>query len=184
MSEKPAAVVGHNQIAPSLLLELMGIAQRAKREADEALGKYRNVRKRMADAGVDMQALALVEKLAKLSPEEATDRLKSAFRLADILDVKIAQQAELFPEGPDDSEATQKAQARWREDQAEDQGYRAGKAGRDRSDNPFPAGQPHAAAWDRGWGLGQAAIAAEMGPEGKKPKQGKRGRGAEMGPQG
>lgn len=178
----PAA--GHNQIAPSLFLELFGIARRARREATEAQGRYRNALKRLGDAGVDLKALALVDQLAKLEEDEATARLKAVFRLASIMDVKLAQQSELFPEGPADDEATVKAQAKWREEQAEDQGYQSGRAGGDRGNNPFPVGSPHAASWDRGWGLGQKAIADEMGPEGKKPKQGKRGRGAEMGPQG
>lgn len=181
----PAPAAGHNQISPAMFLDFYRQLRTEKRAVDEANGKYRATRKRIEGAGVDLKALALMESLSKLDEAEATTRLRTALRYAGWADVKIGQQTELF--GADDGQAVpQKAQDEWREGMAEETGYEAGKAGADRGENPFPPGGPLYAMWDRGWGAGQAVIAMEMGPDGTGPKKkrGKRGRGAEMGPQG
>ncbi|EHM01208.1 hypothetical protein HMPREF9946_02212 [Acetobacteraceae bacterium AT-5844] len=166
-----------------MFLDFYRQLRREKRAVDEANGKYRAARKRAEAAGVDLKSLALMESLSKLDEAEATTRLRTALRYAGWADMKIGEQTDLF--AADGQAVPEKAQAEWREGVAEEAGYDAGKSGQNRDDNPYPLGTPHAAAWDRGWCAGQAVIAAEMGPDGTGPKKkrGRKGRGAEMGPQ-
>jgi hypothetical protein len=181
MSDTPPGP-GHNGISPAMFLEFYGQIRKEKRKVDEATAGYRNARKRAETAGVNLKALAFMEKLAKMDDDEAASHLRTSMRYASWADLKISQQPDLLE--PGDIAVPEKAMAEHRESIAEDAGYAAGRQGADRSENPYPPGSPFAAKWDQGWGDGQRVIAMEMGPDGSGAKKvkGKKGRGAEMGP--
>jgi len=168
---------GHNGISPAMFLEFYGQIRKAKRKVDEVNAEYRNTRKRAETAGVNLKALALMEKLAKMEPEEAASELRTSMRYASWADLQVGQQPDLLAPA-DDQPVPQKAMDQHRESIAEDAGYAAGKQGSDRGENPYPAGSPFSAAWDRGWGDGQRVIAMEMGPDGSGPKKVRGARGA------
>lgn len=134
----------------------------AKREADEARGRYQAARKLAKDAGVDMAALALMEQLARLDEDEVNQRLSTVFRYAGWLELKVGTQIDLFSDVP---QRPRKAEVEHREWSAEEAGIEAGKAGAERNDeNPYPPGSPLHVKWDAGWLKGQAIIAEQMGP--------------------
>lgn len=159
-AERVGAAVGLN-LTRDTFEECFRKIRTAKREADEARGRYQAARKAAKDAGVDMPALALMEQLAKLDEEEVNQRLGVVFRYAGWLELNIGTQLDMFGAEP----RTQKAEVEQREWAAEE----AGKAGPNRNDeNPYPPGSPLHVKWDAGWLKGQAIIADQMGPARKR----------------
>ncbi len=162
--ERVGAHVGLN-LTRDTFAECFRKIRTAKREADEARGRYQAARKAAKDAGVDMPALALMEQLAKLDEDEVNQRLSAVFRYAGWLELKVGTQLDMFGAEP----RTQKAEVEHREWAAEEAGIEAGKAGADRNDeNPYPPGSPLHVKWDAGWLKGQAIIAAQMGQTRKR----------------
>lgn len=150
-------------VTPDQVVEMALELFRMKRALDEANGKYRAQRKKMDSAGIDMKAFAMLESLSKLDEEERCTRLRNLFRLAAPLDLKLAKQADLFPETVEvPGEKMTAEQRKWAVSEA---GYEAGKKGANRDSNPNEAGSEYHATWDEGWIRGQATIADRMAPE-------------------
>lgn len=163
----PALRPGAN-LTPDQLVSMYIESKRLKRAADEANAKFRSHKAKMDKAGVDLKALADLERLEKMDPEERTQRLRTMFRYGQQLDITLAKQADLFDgkvDRPGDKMTTE--QRRWAADEA---GYEAGKNGMDRKNNPYEAGSDFFATWDDAWVRGQATIADRM-----KPKKGAKG---------
>lgn len=176
-----------SNLSPNTFLELfreLGIAQR---EIDAATGRKRAILKRAKAAGIDLDALALMQRLAKLETDEAAMRLRNLARYSAWANMPIGTQADLFG-ATDDQRPTEKAQAEHNEWQADDAGYQAGKAGDSIDNNPHPAGTPFYDRWRQGWHKGQEVLAhklaANAAEEDDKPvvapvAQGRRRKGAE-----
>lgn len=167
-----------NTINPTDFLSALSDLIAADTARDRSTAKARNVRKRFENMGCDMPALALMLTLRKLEPEEAEQRLRNALRYSRWASMKIGDQADLFA-GMDADTPAEKASAEWTEAQAKEEGYAAGKAGRDPNDSRFPLGSPLAQKHYEGWVEGQAYLAEALGrepAEGETLKPAKRGR--------
>lgn len=167
-----------NTINPTDFLSTLSDYLAAETARDRSTAKARNVRKRFENMGCDMPALALMLSLRKLEPEEAEQRLRNALRYSRWANMKIGDQGDLFTINGVDAPA-EKATAEWTEAQAVEEGYAAGKAGRDPNDSRFPLGSPLAQKHYEGWVQGQAYLAEALGrepAEGETLKPAKRGR--------
>jgi hypothetical protein len=81
------------------------------------------------------------------------------------MDLDVGKQLTLFSD--DAAPATDRAKAEWTGAQAYEEGFKAGRQGRNSDDTRFPAGSPLHARFYEGWVAGQGVIAAEMGVERK-----------------
>jgi hypothetical protein len=119
--------------------------------------------------GINLAALKVVENRAKLDSDEREliDRKVAEYALW--LDQPIGSQTDMFGSATVSEEATAE-QHEWT---ATGDGLEAGKAGKQRDDNPYPAGSAVHVAWDKAWLRGQKIIAKQMGPT-----KGRRGKGA------
>jgi hypothetical protein len=137
-----------------------------KRKIDEATSLYRTARKRAGTDGVDLKALAVMEKLSKLDDGDADALLNKVYRYAGWVSLPIGTQITLFDA---DAEPTKvEADDEHRQWAASEAGIASGKGGGLREDNPFPEGSPLYDRWDRGFLEGLEALAAGMGKDRKK----------------
>jgi hypothetical protein len=118
----------------------------------------------MEAKGCDMAALDLALSLNRLEPAERQSRLRAALRYVRLIDPEIDAQGSLL-DVLDDEKATvaPEARAEFRFAEIRQEGYAAGKAGRDSSDHRHPLGTPASAEFFAGWQEGQAALAVELG---------------------
>ncbi len=173
MAEKLAPPVTSN-LTPNTFLGLYREIATAQREIEAATGRKRAILKRAKGAGVDLDALALMQRLANLEPEDAEMRLRNLVRYSHWADMQIGAQADLFG-ATDDQHPNDKARGEHLEFQADDAGYRAGYAGDAIDTNPHQAGTPVFDRWRQGWHNGQAALVAKMaaaGDDDEKPGAG------------
>ena len=97
-----------------------------------------------------------LERAAQDSSDQTTlDTLRELFTA-----LPVGGSVDMFAEGNTETRAAETHDA----EQAEKEGFAAGKAGRNRDSNPYTAPNQKriAAAWDTGWEKGQAAIAASL----------------------
>jgi ribosome modulation factor len=159
-----------SNLSPTHFIDLVAELRTAQREIDRATGRKRAVLKRCKSDGVHLDALAMLQRLAKLETEEATTLLKTVHRYSAWLSMPIGMQPDLFTDQP----APLDAEARSRQDEftADDAGYRAGKAGHSIDGNPYRAGTSEYDQWRRAWFEGQATLA----PKQAKPETAAKGR--------
>lgn len=134
-------------------------------------------------AGIDLDALKMLEKLADLDTDEAEMQLRHLQLYAKWIELPIGSQLNFFGE-PQPATVGAKAAAEQREWVAGSAGYEAGKAGSERDTNPHQAGSVEHVAWDKSWTngskawlKGQKKLAGELGANAKangdaKPKRG------------
>lgn len=160
-------------VTPETFLEFYRQAGIAKRDLERAQGEYRAVLKRAKKAGIDTKALIAVRAIATSDDPAAEEaHLNTLLRYARYLDLPLGTQLGLFDDAAP-SAAARTEQAEW---DAEDYGYRAGRGGQNRDDNPHAAGTAAHVRWDEGWHKGQASIAQDMA-DGKPPRaKARRGR--------
>ena len=164
-------------------LDALRRVKRLKRDVDEANGVYRAELKALKAAGHNTKALIAAMNAEKRDPDQVKADIRDTAHLLALR--KVISFAELLAE-TDDLNVTHKAQQDDDQWDAEDKGYRAGRHGADRAENPYDAGSELAETWDRWWVKGQAAIANEMGPGAKtadasraRPKRGAAGDGGD-----
>lgn len=63
--------------------DLVTELRKADAKKDAAVGECRAIRKRMKSVGVDLDALSLMQSLAKLDPDDAAARIKNLWRYRD-----------------------------------------------------------------------------------------------------
>lgn len=133
-------------------------AKRAKEEASAALARVNKAAK--AD-GVDLDAFKLLEKFRDLDDDELGMRMRHVRDYAKWLNLPLGTQLTMFAEEPSAEVSAKglKDQSEW---EAGDQGYRAGRSGSLRSDNPYDEGTEPYVAWDKEWTRGVKSLAAEM----------------------
>lgn len=135
-----------------------------KRLKDEASSAHKAAREDFKSKGGDLNALKIVDHLQSLDDADAELRMRETLRYAAWLDLEIGTQAELF-DGEPQIDLTASVSAQHREWQAEQDGYKAGKAGEPIDNNKFPGGSPLHVRWRAGWNDGQAALGAAMKPK-------------------
>lgn len=120
-------------------------------------------------AGVDLDALKLLEKLEDLDTDEAEMQLRHLQIYAKWIELPVGSQLNFFgdPEAPQVKQQTAAEQREWNAGEA---GNQAGRNGHERGTNPHKAGSPEQVAWDKAWAKGnkvwlkgQTKIAKELG---------------------
>jgi hypothetical protein len=155
--------------------------------ADTAMAVAR-AKKAAKGAGVDLDALKLLERLADLDSDEAEMQMRHLQTYAAWINLPIGAQPSLFGAGSAPPAADAAAAAEHREWAAGDAGAIAGRKGEEREANPHEAGSAEHAAWARSWAKGhkvwlkgQEVIAGEMGDNGgAAPARRRRGRQPEV----
>ena len=150
----------------SVLADLIG----ARTKEQSAVGSRRAVMARFERMGVHKPGLQLFLKLRDMEPDDAELMLSSALRYCRWAQLKVGDQATLFPASDDAGEPAQKASTALTEAAAYEEGFAAGKAGRDSDDSRFPAGTPMHERFYSGWIAGQEVLAMQMGEE--RPEDG------------
>jgi hypothetical protein len=150
-------------IAPNDFMTTLSDFIAAKTKEDSAAGLRRSIKGRFEKMGCHKQGLDLFLKLRKMEPADAELTLVSALRYCRWAQLGIGDQASLFPAGDDAGMPTEKAAKGLVEAQAYEEGFAAGKAGRDARDNRYELGSPLYARFFEGWKDGQGVIAADMG---------------------
>lgn len=151
----------------------------AKTKEDSATGTRRGLMARFEKMGAHKPGLQLFLRLRKMEPADAELMLSSALRYCRWAQLGIGDQATLFPASDDAGAPARKAADGLTEAVAYEEGFAAGKAGRDRDQHRYEAGSPMHAKFDEGWLDGQQALAMQLGEE--RPADGgplrKKGRG-------
>lgn len=132
--------------------------KRARTPMEKAVADYRNVRNRMKNEGVDLTALGILEKLAKLDEDEAALVIRNMCRYSTWADVPIGINQGSLLAPTDDPQPSEDAKTQLREAEAEAEGYRAGYKGQDFTTNPHVPGSASHAAWGRAWHRGQSDL--------------------------
>lgn len=159
-----------NTPSPDDTIKLFLEAERLKGKVDEANGKLRAHLKLMEDRGVNLKAVAMLRRLRKMDSDEATLLFRDLARMGRWLQLPVFTQAEMFP-SDDAAEPSDDAKKLVGLDEAEREGFEAGKAGRAANDTRFQAGTEQHQAFARGWLRGQAAIASKMTDDPEKAAQ-------------
>lgn len=150
-----------NTIAPNDFLSAILELDELTRGKDRSVAKLRTVRQRMEKAGCDMKALDLTLSLRRLDGAEAEMRLRNALRYSRWLNMQIGDQGSLFSDDAD--QPSEKTVEAYNEGRIYEEGYAAGKAGRNASDHRHAQGTPAAAAFWNGWKDGQGFLAEQLG---------------------
>jgi len=146
--------------------------QTQKRLCDEANGVLRSIIKRAKSEGMNSKSLIGAVASSKLDPDVVKNDLRDTIHYLSLLRMPLTQ-AELFADlDVTVSEDTAAASSAW---DADDAGYRAGRAGAGIDDCPFPHGTELAVHWVKSWQAGLATIAQEMGPN-QRPASVSKGR--------
>jgi hypothetical protein len=146
----------------------------AAREHEETAMALARAKKAAKKDGVDLAALKMIERFAKLETDEAETLMRHTMQYAAWLEMPIGTQPSMFPDAdaPDD-EVTSENRAY----AAEEAGFEAGKAGKHRvDDNPYAAGTELYARFDKGYLRGQKTIADRLGKNAKAadPRRGRK----------
>lgn len=133
-------------------------ARRAHEDTSMALARCKKAAK---GAGLDLDAFRLLENLSKLEEDEAEIQLRHLHQYAVWANLPIGTQLDAFGQH---QVPKPKAKALTEHDlwKASDAGYRSGRAGRPRDDNPHPLGSEIHVNWANGWIDGQRQIANEI----------------------
>lgn len=117
--------------------------------------------------GIDLDALKMIEQLAKLDQDVVELLLRNVGLYAGWLELPIGTQANLFGP-PETGNGKDPKHIEW---EATNAGILAGTKGEERNTNRHKAGTLEFAAWDKGWLRGnkdwlkgQEKIAKQMGP--------------------
>ena len=131
------------------------------RRCHEENSALRLLYKRLKSEGFDVASMRAAIKLRRLDTEAAVGILQSTLRYSGLLGVPVSPET-LF-DGVDFavSESTQQGTDLW---DAEESGYKSGRHGIKRDDNPYHAGTELYVHWDNWWHKGKAALDAATGP--------------------
>lgn len=171
------------QVSGTQFVAHVGQLIQATIRKDSAVGRMRQVRALLEKEGANMRALDFCLRLRKMEGDAGALMLRDIIRYGKWLKLDALSQGELFGTLSDDAAApNERVQGELLAAVAQEEGFKAGKAGRDRYDHRWPEGSPAAAAFDEGWIAGQGAIVGVKvkrgagGNKGAKASTGKRGR--------
>lgn len=167
-----------NTIQAKEFLSIQQELLEAQREIDKATGRKRAILKRAKNSGADLDALALLNRLAKLDDDVREGLIGNLQKYSSWQGTTIWTQADL----PLDAVASAPAaedKEKWDDARTYDSGYHAGADGANRDANPFEAGSSKYERWDVGYLDGQESIADKMGANAgvTTPSSKPRGRG-------
>lgn len=157
-------------ISPTDFVAALAELVSAKTREDSAAGSRRAVMARFERMGAHKPGLQLMLKLRAMEPEDAELTLASALRYCRWAQMQIGDQATLFPASDDAGVPAAKTVDALTEAEAFEEGFAAGKGGRDAGDTRFSAGTPMHARFYDGWVAGQEALANQLGEE--RPEDG------------
>jgi hypothetical protein len=150
-------------ISPTEFTTALADLLNARTKEDSAAGSRRSIMARFEKLGAHKPGLQLFFRLRKMEPADAEMMLVSALRYCRFAQLEIGDQATLFPASDDAGKPSAKSIGGLTEAVAYEEGYNAGKAGRNRGDHRYEAGTPMHARFDEGWVDGQATLAMELG---------------------
>jgi hypothetical protein len=168
MADSLAEARSHNVPAEVFLRHWREIRDAKDVKNDSNMGHTR-AKKAAKSAGINLDALKLVEQFAELELDEMEMLLKDVMAYCKWLKLPVGTQLEIFaaPAVTEPSEEAQQQHAEWEASQA---GRAAGEGGSLREANTFEAGTAEHVAWDKAWAKGnkawtrkQTEIAEEMG---------------------
>jgi len=151
-------------VAPETFLAHYRSIRDATRVKDDAGMALARTKKAAKSDGVDLDALKMLERLAKLDEDEAELQLKHVFEYASWAKLPIGTQLDAFGQHKIPA-VKQKAANEHELWAAGDAGNKAGKKGEPRDNNPHEPGTELHVVWAKGWLDGQRVIADEMQPE-------------------
>ncbi len=159
-------------LSPDTFLEHYRYIRRAKVALDEASSDYRGTRKRAKAVGIDLVALAMMERLAAMDADAAMLRMKQLGYYGTLASLPCFTQTDLF--GTHGVPApTEKSLAEQAAFDAEEDGRFAGAGGEPRDNNIHVAGTDLHTHWDTGWREGKTLFdrrAEEAGTVVSKPR--------------
>jgi hypothetical protein len=171
------------QVSGTQFVAHVGQLIQATVKKDQAVGRMRQVRAMLEKEGANMRALDFCLRLRKLEGDAGALMLRDIIRYGKWLKLDALSQGELFGTLSDDAAApNERVQGELLCAVAGEEGFKAGKAGRDRHDHRWEPGSPAAAAFDEGWVAGQGAIVGVKvkrtagGNKGKRVASGRRGK--------
>lgn len=126
--------------------------------------EYRNVLKDAKKAGCNSTAIAKALAARFLDEDTLVIELREELKMLDLSGV-VPRIVDKILARLDIEEPTRNEQHQMTVDRAFDGGCFDGRSGMPRDANGFAPGTEQWDAWERGWLMGQAAIAAEMVPE-------------------
>ena len=158
-------------------LDVLREYKRYRRTVDEANNLLRGFLKRVKAEGHNTKSIIDTAKAEKQDPDVVKGDLRDTLRLMALRNVISLDDAIA---AADDLNVTKKAREADDTWDAEDKGYRSGRHGADRGENPYSKGSELHATWDGWWLKGKKAIERELGPQEKladsakeKPTRGK-----------
>lgn len=178
--DNPTAPVISNDV----IRDFMRQYRTQKRLCSEANGELRNIVKKAKSAGVNPKEMIASVNDTTMEPEVVAQNMRDGVHYRSLLGINTLTRTALF-DGWDDgvTEQTQHRDDVW---DAEDKGYKAGRAGVKADDCPYEFGSELAVHWRAEWNKGQASIARELGPNAKqadssraRPKRGKSSEGSQ-----
>lgn len=151
-----------NAISNDSIAEWVRKIAPAKRKVQEANGVYRALLKKADSDGMNTKALIRAMNNKKKEVEEIATDLRDELRYMAVMRMPIA--ASDIYNGWDDrvTEKTTHADMVW---DANDKGYKAGRAGATVESCEYPGGSELHVAWVKAWHDGQAANVAELGED-------------------
>jgi hypothetical protein len=157
-----AEAKSHN-IPPAIVQSYWRKIREAARAKDEASAGLARVKKEAKGAGIELNAIKMIEGYTKLDDDVLTVQLSKAAEYAAILGMPFAKQLSIFGSGepPEVADKDMEDHKIW---EAGDGGLRAGREGFAASANPYPVGSPGFVEWSKehARGLGERAAAARM----------------------
>jgi hypothetical protein len=174
MSETSLASALSHNVRPEVFLKHYRTIRDIKSER-KRLGSQEQIAKKNAKSdGVDLDALRLLDNLAKIDTDEAQMRLRHLFAYAQWAEVPFGTQLDIFGPAHNPPPAEQEKQAEWN---AQQEGLKAGETGEPGDNNPHPPGASVHAAWAEAWKRGhdtwlkaQTKLAGELGKNAKAGK--------------
>lgn len=152
----------------------------AKKVKDEGGMGHTRAKKAAKNAGINLDALKLVEQFSELDTDEMELLLKDVIAYAKWLKLPVGTQMEMFAK-PDVAMPSAEAQERHEEWEAGQDGLAAGGSGELRDANPHEPGSAKHASWDRQWAKGnkvwlreQNERADDLGENAGVPRRGRR----------
>lgn len=155
---------------PEIIKSYRGKWVAAKETADESKDDLKQVLEEAESVGIHKPAFKLGCKLAAMDIIKAQDFLRNLTHIVKALG--LDSQRDLFE--PNLTTPVDETDPDKRVENAEAQGYEAGKTGMNFDANPYDVESPEAPYWAEGWRRGQNEIAAEITTAAPSPKPGPR----------
>jgi hypothetical protein len=162
-------------ISPKKFLHHFNEIRNAKFKQDQAVGVTRNLRKQAKADGVNLDALAMMERLANLPPDEAKDLLQQFGFYSTVTNQEYADLPLWAAAGH--GVASEKLLTQQALEDAEHAGRLVGCKGGAKSDNPHNPGSEFHVRWDSGFNDGYEFFEQRPAIEKKVTAASGRGRG-------